>query len=252
MIRDIFKKRPKPIDRARVRDDTVVYAIGDIHGCADLLRRLHERIAADAGTRRASRRILVHLGDYVDRGAGARDVLDRIADGAPPGFETVNLLGNHDAWFLRFLDDPEAGPEWLANGGQATLLSYGVSPRPELPPDARMEAIRQRLAAQVPPRHSRLLARARLFHRVGDYLFVHAGLKPRVPLDQQTETDLLWIRDEFLDSREDHGYVVVHGQTVVDEAEVHANRIAVDTGAYATGRLSALVLQGDERGFLTT
>ena len=252
MLSGLFRKRSQPIARARAPEDTVVYAIGDIHGSADLLRRLHERIAADATARRAGRRVLVHLGDYVDRGTGAREVLDRLAAGALPGFEVVNLMGNHDAWFLRFLDDPEAGPDWLASGGQATLLSYGVGPHSELPTAERMDAIRRDLSARVPSDHLRLLERAPLFHREGDYLFVHAGLRPRVPLDSQTEADLLWIREPFLESRDDHGPAVVHGHTVVDAPEVHPNRIAIDTGAYATGRLTALVVQGGERGFLTT
>jgi serine/threonine protein phosphatase 1 len=251
MFHRIFTRPRKRIDRARVDKDLVVYAVGDVHGAADSLRRLHARIAADAAGRRATRRVLVHLGDYVDRGAGAAAVLDRLADIDMPGFEVVNLQGNHDAWFLRFLEDPHAGPDWLANGGEATLLSYGVSPRTDLPGAERMEAIRRKLRERVPHRHRLLLQAAPLYHREGDYLFVHAGVKPRVAVESQSAADLLWIRDEFLACQDDHGYVVVHGHTVVEEPEIHHNRIAVDTGAYATGRLSALVLQGAERSFLT-
>lgn len=252
MILDAFRTRPGPIDRARTSDDVVVYAVGDIHGSARALDRLHALIAEDAVNRSARRRVLVHLGDYVDRGSGARDVLERLANGALSGFEVVNLKGNHDAWLLRFLEDPDAGPDWLANGGQATLLSYGVRPRPDLPTADRMEAIRLDLNRRLPRSHRQFLEDAKLHHIEGDYLFVHAGVRPRVRLEAQSPDDLLWIRDAFLDSTEDHGHVVVHGHTVVDQPQFHSNRIAVDTGAYATGRLSAVILHGEEKRVLTT
>jgi serine/threonine protein phosphatase 1 len=252
MILNALKKRPDPVDRARTDDDLAVYAVGDIHGSAGALDRLHALIAADAENRSARRRVVVHLGDYVDRGPSTREVLDRLAGGGPSAFEVVNLKGNHDAWFLRFLDDPDAGPDWLANGGQATLLSYGVRPRPDLPAAQRMEAIRTELTRRLPRAHRRVLEEARLHHVEGDYLFVHAGVRPRIRLAAQSADDLLWIRDAFLESSEDHGHVVVHGHTVVDRPQIHGNRIAVDTGAYATGRLSAVVLHGSEKRFLTT
>jgi serine/threonine protein phosphatase 1 len=237
---------------ARVPDDTLVYAIGDIHGRADLLDELHANIVADAATRSARRRVLVWLGDYVDRGPDSRGVIDRLL--APPaGFETVALLGNHEDFLLEFLDDPSVGPHWMMNGGVQTLESYDIALMDSCYfRSDRWDALSQALRDALPAPHRRFLERLQPTHREGDYLFVHAGIRPGLPLGDQGQYDLLWIRGEFLFSEADHGAVVVHGHTISDEPQIRPNRIGIDTGAFHSGRLTALALEGRQRRFLQT
>ena len=231
---------------------TRVYAIGDVHGRADLLARLHALIRRDAAASPSERNVLIHLGDYVDRGLQSREVLEMLAGEAMPGFDRVDLIGNHDAWMLGFLDDPAMAPAWLANGGLETLLSYGVGRAADTLPDERHARMSRDLAAALPPAHLGFLRRLRRTHREGDYLFVHAGIRPGVALDDQEPNDLLWIREPFLDDDRDHGLVVVHGHTIAERPEVFDNRIGIDTGAFATGRLTCLVLEGADHRFLQT
>ena len=251
---DRLLKRLRPASApaaARVTEGRRVYAIGDVHGRADLLRELHRRIVADArGADGAC--AMVHLGDYVDRGPDSRGAIDLLLDEAPASFEHVMLMGNHEAMMLDFLERPESGPQWLWNGGAATLLSYGVSPPAQAGDGAALEEARAALAAALPARHLAFLHALRLSHVEGGYAFVHAGVRPGLPLELQAAEDLLWIRGEFLNSRLDHGHVIVHGHTIGPEVEMRANRIGLDTGAYASGRLSALGLEGDRRWLLST
>ncbi len=233
-----------------------VYAIGDIHGRADLLARLHRAILADAAAvgsaAGAARRLVVYIGDYVDRGLQSREVIDLLLDSALPGFEAVHLKGNHEDMLLRFLDDPAAGPLWLANGGDATLASYGIGAwRRPLDIDALGE-LSGRLARALPARHEAFLRGLVHAHEEGDYLFVHAGVRPGAPAAAQREEDMMWIRDDFLNSRADHGHVVVHGHSIHYEPEERPNRIGIDTGAFATGRLTCLVLEGATQRFIAT
>ena len=231
---------------------TRVYAVGDVHGEAAALSQLIDRIRKDARDALGMRLVLVLLGDYVDRGLDSRRVIDLLLGDPLPGFETHFLKGNHDAWLLAFLDDPALGFAWLDAGGQATLLSYGASMPPGPRTPARMAWLRDELSRLLPAEHREFLEALSSCHVEGDYVFVHAGVRPGVPIDQQREADLLWIRDEFLAAPDDHGAVVVHGHTIVGAPEVRANRIGIDTGAYATGRLTCLILEGASRRFLTT
>ncbi len=224
-----------------------VYAVGDIHGCAGLLDRLHEMILADAATAAAGHKVIVYLGDYVDRGPDSRGVISRLSASPLPGFETIHLLGNHEAMMRDFVERGENGDLWSHNGGDATLESYDL---PAAVATAFGGAARCRGA--MPETHLDFLAGLRLHHREGDYLFVHAGILPGVPLERQREEDLTWIREPFLNSEEDHGAIVVHGHTPRHEVEVRANRIGIDTGAFATGVLTCLVLEDDRRAFLRT
>jgi len=227
----------------------LVYAIGDVHGYPGVLRSLVEEIARDAArTRPAERPLLIFIGDYVDRGPDSRAVIDAVmALQADPRFEVVALKGNHEDALLRVLDDPAFGPSWCANWGQATLRSYGVEP-PDSDLDA--EAARQALARAVPPAHRRFLEDLPVSLTVGDYLFVHAGVRPGVPLAEQAERDLIWIRYDFLESDEAFGKVVVHGHTPAEAPELRANRIGIDTGVYMTGVLTAVRLRGEEQRFI--
>ena len=234
---------------ARVPEGSRVYAIGDIHGCVDKLEALHHLIAWD--TKDAPpRRVLVYLGDLVDRGPDPRGAIDLLLEAPLEGFERVVLLGNHEAFMLRFLRDPEAGPLWLANGGAATCRSYGADPDASPGGADRMAWLRGELVSRLPAEHRAFLEGLARSHVEGGYLFVHAGIRPEVPLDRQDPEDLLWIREPFLGSDLDHGKVVVHGHTPTDRPVVRANRIGIDTGACYGGRLTALVLEGDRRRFL--
>ncbi len=253
MILRMFRRRDTPGAESRVPEGTRVYAVGDIHGCIEPLTALHERIREDAASAADLRRVLVYLGDYVDRGLESRQVLEMLTATPLEGFERVHLRGNHDAWMLEFLEDTACGLAWIANGGSATLYSYGVgqgdlgAPLPD-----RLAAVQAGLRRALPAAHRDFLAGLVPMHIEGDYLFVHAGIRPGVPLDQQRPEDLLWIREPFLGSDADHGKVVVHGHTIVDRPQILGNRIAVDTGAFATGHLTCLVLEGTTRRFLQT
>ena len=231
-----------------------VYAIGDIHGRADLLDALLSRIAADAARHPAdSVRTLVFLGDYIDRGTASRAVVDRLLDDPLAGFATVRLLGNHEEALLDFVDDRAGAMDWLGYGGLETLMSYGV-PLRAMPnnPDHAAE-LRAALVAALPPEHLHFYRNCALYHTVGDYVFVHAGVRPGIPLERQHDRDLLWIRDEFLREREPlPGKVVVHGHTICDLPQDRGHRINVDTGAFVSGRLTCLVLRDRRRQFLTT
>jgi serine/threonine protein phosphatase 1 len=231
--------------------DTRVYAVGDVHGRADLLSDLHRRIARDAEKASESRRVLVYLGDYVDRGPDSAGVIDQLVDSSMPGFEQVFLMGNHEEFFLQFLDDPAVGDLWVRNGGDATLASYGVEAGDTETAAGLAEACEQ-LRQKMPSKHLTFLKKLGVTHSEGDYLFVHAGIRPGVPLDKQSEDDLLWIREPFLEASDEREFVVVHGHTPVDEPQVHDNRIAVDTGAVWSDRLTAVVLHEQEQSFIHT
>jgi serine/threonine protein phosphatase 1 len=236
-----------------VTPGTRLYAVGDIHGRLDLLQRLHVLIAADAAQSGAARRVLVYVGDYVDRGPDSAGVIDLLLDSPLPGFEIVHLLGNHEDTMLRFPVDISVGPTWLYYGGVETLMSYGI----DLHSNAwRNERELCRLQAEVrrrvPRRHVEFMQGMPLMHVEGDYLFVHAGIRPGVPLEAQEAEDLLWIRGEFLRSRADHGKIVVHGHTITEMPDAQPNRIGIDTGAFYSNRLTCLVLEGTGRWYLQT
>lgn len=236
---------------AAVPPGTRVYAVGDVHGQAPALSRLLDRIREDAQDAAHKRRVLVLLGDYVDRGPDSRGVVELLLNNPVPGFETRFLRGNHDAWLLAFLVESSLGFDWLNAGGQATLLSYGARVPRGPRTLAWLASLRDEFERLLPVPHRDFLESLLPYHIEGDYAFVHAGVRPGVPIDQQQEVDLLWIREDFLSTSHDHGRIIVHGHTVVDEPEVRPNRIGIDTGAYATGRLTCLVLEGVARRFLT-
>lgn len=230
--------------KARIPEGVRLYVIGDIHGRADLLRRIAARIDTDA--RSAAVQIsTIFLGDYVDRGPRSKEVIELVLGGGFPN--VIALKGNHEAMLLSFLRDPGAGPIWLDNGGWHTLASYGILPR-----QGSLDEIRGEFERRLPPRHLAFLRSLRLSCRCGDYFFCHAGVRPGIAFDRQSEADLTWIREEFLGSDLDHGAVVVHGHSPVREVETKANRINLDTGAFSSGRLSCLVLQGSERSLIQT
>jgi len=238
---------------ARVPPGVCVYAVGDIHGRVDLLAELHRLIALDADhLTPGTDKLVVYVGDFVDRGMESRQVIDLLIDQPLPEFSAVHLLGNHDAWLLSFLIDPQIGPTWLRYGGDATLHSYGVPVGLRRDDAGLYGQLQAQLRDRVPRRHVDFLQNLELSYETGDFLFAHAGVRPTLPLDQQTAEDLLWIREPFLSWRRDLDRVVVHGHTVVAAPVVRNNRIGIDTGACWTGALTCLVLEEGSHRFLTT
>ena len=230
---------------------TRVYAVGDVHGRADLLQPLLGWIAEDHARRGGEATLqIVFLGDLIDRGPASAKVIDLLVGADRLAAEQHVLSGNHEEMLLAILGGESDGVvAWLDHGGAETLESYGVDPaRFWDDPDALPRVLR----SAIPSRHRAFLCAMRDQIRIGDYLFVHAGIRPGVPLDAQTGRDLRWIRKEFLTSHADHGPVVVHGHTIVPKVEYRRNRIAIDTGAYRTGRLTALGLEGEARWTLTS
>ena len=229
-----------------------LYAVGDIHGRADLLETLLAQIAADAAAHPAAAKRLIYLGDYVDRGPASSTVIDMVLHDRQTDVEVVPLMGNHEEMMLRFLDDIAVGRTWMMNGGDATLRSYGVEPPSMFAGTPILRHAQQQFAERLPASHKSFLESLAVSHTEGDYLFVHAGVRPGVSLEQQHSEDLLWIRNEFLESDFDFGKVVVHGHSITLDPEFRTNRIGIDTGAYRSNRLTCLVLEGAEQRLLTT
>jgi len=227
-----------------------LYCVGDIHGRADLLRDLHAQIAADAAGFNGVK-TLVYLGDYIDRGEQSKEVVDLLLEQTLQDYETVHLLGNHEQTLLDFLDHPHAVMSWLIYGGRATLYSYGVTVKHELNPQ-ELEAVRDDLELRLPQSHLAFFQALKPFHVAGSYGFVHAGIRPGIPLQAQREEDLLWIREDFTESSESHELIIVHGHTITAEVQCLPNRIGIDTGAFHTGVLTCLVLEGAEQRLLQT
>ncbi|EHR01490.1 metallophosphoesterase family protein [Bradyrhizobium sp. WSM471] len=219
-----------------------IYAIGDIHGRADLLRSVLENINSDYTRSPAERPILVFLGDYIDRGPSSKDVLDILVE-CKARIESVFLKGNHETFVLAFLQDPTALDSWRTCGGLETLHSYGL--KPTLQPDMQERIdLAVQLATTLPDDHRAFLGSLQTWFQCGDVLFVHAGIRPNIPIAQQDESDLLWIREDFLDFRAPFEAFVVHGHTPVRVPDVRTNRLNIDTGAFVTGRLTCVAIEG--------
>jgi serine/threonine protein phosphatase 1 len=215
----------------------------------DLVEELLAAIEADDTMRPTAHTVVVFLGDYIDRGPSSAALVDRLMAGLPWA-TLVCLKGNHEAAMIdAFGGDQAAARMWLAHGGVQALESWGVA-ADLLQGD--IEGIIETARATVPEPHRRWISRLPISYWVGDYYFVHAGVRPGVPLDRQSSADQLWIRQDFLRSRTDHGACVVHGHSISDDVEIRPNRIGIDTGAYASGRLSAIGLEGVDRWILDT
>jgi serine/threonine protein phosphatase 1 len=231
-----------------------VYAIGDIHGRIDLLQRIENRITLDSQAVPADMHsIVVYLGDYIDRGPDSKAVVHHLITRPPVAGTDIFLKGNHEQVLLDFLDDPQnVADQWFAFGGIATLMSYGIREAPSKVQAGRFDQLRDELAASIPPAQLAFLRSLKLFWEAGDYFFVHAGIDPRQSMDKQGPESMLWIREEFISASGPFGRRIVHGHTIVPEVELLPHRIAVDTGAYATGRLSCVVLEGKDVRILGT
>lgn len=227
------------------------YAIGDIHGHLDLLMHVHDLIATDRRHTGDHDAPVIHLGDLVDRGPDCRGVVEHLRAGTERGENWITLKGNHDRMFARFLRDPRE-PEpglrsdlaWLHPrlGGAETLASYGIRNAMDRP----LAPVHAEAVEAVPHAHRVFLESRPTWHQRGDCVFVHAGIRPGVPMPEQKETDLVWIRAGFLDDTRDHGFLVVHGHTALDNATHYGNRVNIDSSAAYGGPLTAIVIEGRE------
>jgi serine/threonine protein phosphatase 1 len=241
----------RDLRNARAPQGLRIFAVGDIHGRLDLLEQLVCSIRRDAEAAGAAQNVLIFLGDYVDRGPDAKGVIEFLLSLDMPTWRTIFLRGNHDQSMLDFFDEPKIYSSWRNYGGQQTLLSYGVRP-PRFDDETEFKIARDEFLIKCPPSHLQFLKSLKFHHVEGDYIFVHAGVRPGISLNSQRNEDLLWIRDDFLFSEEFFEKVVVHGHTPVERPVRRPNRIGLDTGAYATGRLTAAVFKDDECNFLMT
>jgi serine/threonine protein phosphatase 1 len=228
-----------------------VYAIGDIHGRADLLVRQHALIEADFAANPVPIVNLVYLGDYIDRGPNSRGVLDILAQGVNDFVMRTLLRGNHEEMLLRFLEDHSVGPAWCQLGGLETLHSYGIDAEKVIK-DGGYADLSARFRETLPSHHLTILSQLKTSFAIGNYFFCHAGVRPGIPLERQNERDLVWIREKFLDATGHFGKIVVHGHSPVDQPDFRKNRINIDTGAYATGKLTCLVLEGNAYRIMCT
>jgi len=227
------------------------YVVGDIHGRLDLLEVLLGAIHSEVEEQKPDRVLLVFLGDLIDRGSSSAGVLQRLRSYAHPRVQPVFILGNHEEVLLRILDGETSLIEkWRWFGGAQCLQSYGVEPS-ALKGLSEPEAL-QKIRAAIPEEDVKFLRSFSDTCRFGDYLFVHAGIRPEVALEDQLQSDLRWIREPFLFDETDHGFVVVHGHSIRPKVEERANRIGIDTGAYKSGVLTAMAIEGDRRWYLDT
>ncbi|MEM9288900.1 MAG: metallophosphoesterase family protein [Pseudomonadota bacterium] len=250
-LASLFQKKPKaPPKPPTTAKNTRVYAVGDIHGRLDLFDSLLKAIRKDLkGFDGASE--LVLLGDYVDRGFDTKGLIDRLLDGDLPCERHVFLRGNHEDAMLAFAEGGRGSEGWLSYGGVETLESYKIKASQMLnDEDDPLAALRKAMKKSIPTAHLHFLRGLPYSHVHGDYLFVHAGIRPKVALKAQSVDDYMWIRDEFLNYRKPFERFVVHGHTISEKPDIQPNRIGIDTGAYRTGVLTCLVLEGVAQRFI--
>ena len=245
-IRSSTSRRGKP--RPRVPKDIRIYAIGDIHGRVDLLEQMLKRIDADLASNSVGLSIEVFLGDYIDRGPASRDVIDRLVAHTKT-YRPIFLKGNHESYLTDFLTNPRILEDWQCYGGLETLMSYGITPSINANAATQVK-LAAALNQALPESHRQFIRNLRSSFTCGDFFFVHAGVRPGIPLTKQRDEDLLWIRQAFLLHEEDFGKIVVHGHTPVSQPDIRPNRINIDTGAFATGQLTCLILEDDKMYFI--
>ncbi|HPF22305.1 MAG TPA: metallophosphoesterase family protein [Hyphomonas sp.] len=261
---EIRAEAPVVITReTRAPEGHCIYAIGDIHGRRDLLEKMVVQIEEDArDLPEGTVRTIVFLGDYIDRGLQSRDVIEFMLGDRMNAFERVFLMGNHEEALLRFLNEVSFGKQWVRYGGAETLYSYGLQPpntRTSLESHEAMEAAQRawekvwtEFRVRLPASHLKFYQSLQHYYVAGDYLFVHAGLRPGAPLENQSVRDMLWIREEFLEAPGQFPQLVVHGHTPAEGVHRDDRRIGLDTGAFISGKLSAVRLFRDEVSFLST
>ena len=229
-----------------------IIAIGDIHGQLSALEKLLKKISAenfDSNTEK----IYVFLGDYIDRGPSSKGVIDRLLDWSSK-HKTIFLKGNHEAIFLDFLEKPTSTGQWLSYGGLETLIDYGVIPEAGAKKHSDLFDLRERLLENLPESHLSFFNRLRLSYGSGDFMFVHAGVNPKIPVSDNTEEDLLWIRGHFLGHRGLFEKLIVHGHTITMDGrpEIKPNRVGIDTGSYVNGTITAMIIEGENKYFINS
>ena len=243
MLHKILKNRRPAADPPCVPEGQRVYAVGDVHGCDDLFAALLTKIDADNASREPADTTIILLGDLIDRGPSSAAVVERVRQRMAERGDMRLLMGNHEEVFLRALDGEERAMRFLCRfGGRETIMSYGMSASEY---DALgFSELLERLQSLVPAEHRALLTAGENLIEIGDYVFVHAGIRPDLPLDEQRPSDLRWIREPFLDWRANTPRRIVHGHSIVDEVDFTSTRIGLDTGAYLNGLLSGIMLEG--------
>lgn len=230
-----------------------VYAFGDVHGRADLLVRLFEKVEADIAEHAADQKIvMIFLGDYIDRGFQSREVIEFLISERVTKYQCIYLKGNHEEALLKFMNDPTFGPRWAGYGGLETLTSYSVKPPRIRTVGEEWTTACDALNEAMPAEHRRFLSSLEVSATVGDYIFVHAGLRPGKSLEDQVEQDALWIREDFLNDTSSFGVIVVHGHTPISAPHRDFRRIGIDTGAYLSGKLTAACFMRSDVRFIST
>jgi len=253
---NIKHKSPPPnIHRERLKHiklPSLIYAIGDVHGCLDLLQNLEKQIEVDCKKEKQDA-LIIMLGDYVDRGAQTAELIEHLISPPAPSIKRLCLAGNHEEAMLAFLDNPKANIKWLEFGGYETLLSYGFSAS-----ELNLNSIKKRnfihkINSFIPDEHINFLSKLPIIATFPKHIFVHAGIRPNISIEKQTDRDLLWIRDSFLKHEGDYEFTIIHGHTPVEKTYISPSRINVDTGAYLSGHLSAIkIINGEISDILTT
>ena len=246
MIISLLNRLRKNDPASSTKPGQRIYAIGDMHGRIDLHAALMDMIVADAASTKERDLVLIYLGDYIDRGPASDQIIETLIASPPDGFRVRYLRGNHEDMLLQFIDGINNTDVWLNNGGEQTLVAYGCASTGN-PRQTRLD-----LRTKLPASHLAFFRSLKTMHQEGDYLFVHAGLRPGIPIEQQSDADMMWIRTAFLQSTENFGKFVIHGHSIQPEPEIRHNRIGIDTGAWRTDVLTCLVLDGEERKFLST
>jgi len=233
-------------------DNTIIYAIGDIHGRFDLLQQMHKLILQDIDAYKDYQKIVIYLGDYIDRGTNSKEVIECLINNPLIDFKKLYLKGNHENAMLGFMTNPVETEAWMFWGGDSTLISYGVDLYQENGEKNNIKKLSMDLQNKLPEQHKDFLRQLKLFHLEGDYMFVHAGVRPGIDLMMQKEEDLIMIRNEFIFAPDNFEKTIVFGHTIFREPFVSNRRIGLDTGAYASGRLTAGVFESDNVRFINT
>ena len=243
--------RPQVQPRPELPDNIRIYCIGDIHGRNDLLQKLLLMIQEDSlGFN--GQIYMIYVGDYIDRGMQSQEVIETLLGSEQAGIHYVYLRGNHEQTLLDFLMNADVGRSWLSYGGQSTLASYKVNVNKIPTKREEFNSLREQLATNIPPSHYAFYQKTQSCFELGNYFFVHAGVHPKYPLSKQQAEDMLWIREEFINSHKNYEKIIVHGHTVTEQVEILPHRIGIDTGAYSSGILSCLVLESTQQRILQT
>ncbi len=237
--------------RPRGPDGYRAYAVGDVHGCLSLLNEILDKIESDIVSRQPCKNLLIFLGDLIDRGPQSSQVIERLLNWRCASASAIFLSGNHEEVLLRVLNgDENILSDWLSFGGAECLSSYGLSPV-ELAEKNTTAALAE-IRAAIPIEHYEFISSFADTLRFGDYLFVHAGIRPGVDLKSQSKEDLHWIREPFLTDKSNHSVTIIHGHTISKTIDERVNRIGIDTGAYQSGVLTALAIEGADRWYINT